>query len=145
MLIVTICILSSECLKVCDEIRSCCHFFSISQNNNQKMYFSFLHLCDKLCALQFLPKDRQKNVSWHKLGGVRLAWRIGEQEEIVGGREMSSYEESLSKQVVYTWRNSNHIHNNHNHYLQRAFLAVRVSICQGWAVLPFGLIYFGKK
>lgn len=122
--------------KVCDVTKRRRYRFFISPSS--KCLFLYLTLMWQTVCFVISAQD-----IWYKLGGVRLAGRMGEQEEDVKGREMSIHEECLSEQVVYTWQT-----------LMIIIIiiitickgqAVRVSVCCDWAVLQRGLIYFSKK
>lgn len=108
--------------------------FSFPQcSTSRKCLFLYLALMWQTLCFVISAKDI-KCLFWYKLGGVRLAGRIGEQEEGVKEREMHSWRVFIKASCLH-FTNSNHNHNNLNHNLQRAFQAARVSICCESAML----------
>lgn len=125
---------------VCDQIKRRYYRFFISPC--RKCIFLYLALMWQTLCFVISAKDINC-LFWYKLGGVRLAGRMGEQEEDVKGREMCILKECLSEQVVYTWQTLIII-------LIIILIvckgqAVRPSICYDWAMLQFELIYFSKN
>lgn len=103
------CSLNADCnnlhfffTKLCDVIkRSCYRFFippSVQQAEN--VFSLYLTLMWQTVCFVISAKDI-KCLFWYKLGGVRLAGRMGEWEADVKGREMSIYE-SVYQNKLFT-------------------------------------------